>query len=102
MHETEMIVAIVGMGCGTGITMAFFRTVRAALERRGSRGQESVTDEMRMLRDEIRQLRQQNHDLVLGFDTTLQRVDHRLTYLETRGTFTPAEDAREAAGVRGR
>jgi hypothetical protein len=85
MPEEVMVVAIVAIGCGTGIVVAFLNTVKAAFTRRALKGQDELLSEIRGLREEMKQLRQVNNDVILNLDTTIQRVDRRLTYLETRG-----------------
>jgi hypothetical protein len=83
MPEEVMIVSIVAIGCATGVVLTLLNTIRAAFTRRAVKGQDELVGELRSLREEVKQLRQQNNDVILNFDTTLQRVDRRLTHLET-------------------
>lgn len=51
--------------------------------RKGSRGsQHELLTELRALRDEVRQLRQQNNDVILSLDSAIHRVDQRLARVE--------------------
>ena len=77
MDVFSMIVMIVMI---TGITNAVKEVAKA--KARG--GSPEVVDEIRLLREEIRQLRQQHNDVILSFDTTLKQVDRRLDHLEGR------------------
>ena len=91
MSGTEMIVAIVAIACGTGISVTFLQTVRAAFERKPQRHSDAVVEEMRALRDEVRQLRSENSARVLNLDTTLESLDQRLSRLELRGQSSESE-----------
>lgn len=101
MSEEQMIVAIVGIGCVTGILTRFIDTIKAGLTRRTGKAETELLAELKALREVIRQLRHQNNDAILGLDTTVQRLDHRLTYLEDRtiaGTPSQVESAPRYAG----
>ena len=65
-------------------TKEFFETVKAAVTGRSSKKQDELVSEIRALRQEVGVLRQQNNDLILNLDTSLQRVDRRVEHLETR------------------
>lgn len=80
----DSMVAIIAIGCGTGIVWMFFETVKAAFNGRSSKKQVELVQEVRALREEVAALRQQNNDLILNFDSTLSRVDRRVEHLETR------------------
>lgn len=80
----DTIVAVVAIGCGTGMVWMFFETVKAAVSGRANKKQEALVDEVRALRQEVAALRQQNNDLILNFDSTLSRVDRRVEHLEAR------------------
>src|SRR4051794_2020441 len=82
LSETEMVVSIVALGCGTGIACSFLATIRTALTRRLERGKDDLLAEIRALRDEVRQLRQQNNEVILSLDTGLDHVSRRVTHLE--------------------
>ena len=85
------MVAIIGIACGTGIVWMFFETVKAAVSGRGNRKQDELVTEIRALRQEVGVLRQQNNDLILNLDTSLQRVDRRVEHLETRPQLPASE-----------
>ncbi len=72
------IVAIIGIGCGTGIVWMFFETVKAALTGRNHKKQDELVTEIRALRQEVNILRQQNNDLILSLDSSPPRIEpHR-------------------------
>lgn len=65
----EGIVAIVAIGCGTGMVWMFFETVKTAITNRGSKRQDAMLEEIRALREEVQHLRRQNNDLILALDS---------------------------------
>ncbi|HEU4754247.1 MAG TPA: hypothetical protein VFU47_14150 [Armatimonadota bacterium] len=99
MGQEETMVAMFAIACWTGIMAMILATIRAAFVRRSSRAQDELAAEIRSLRAEVSQLRQQNNDVILSLDTALHRVDQRLSHVETRaplGASVPAEEARLA------
>jgi hypothetical protein len=89
----EMIIAIVAIGCGTGLLFAVVETIKVAVLRRPLRGSDET---IKALVEEVKQLRQQNNDLILALDTNMDRMDRRLSHLEARsslgaGSTTEAE-----------
>jgi hypothetical protein len=91
MGEGETIVAVLGILCGTGITITFINMLRAAVTRGASKTQDTLVNEIKGLREEMSQLRRENHDVILSFDTSINRMDKRLEYLETRGQLPAGE-----------
>jgi len=77
MDPGVMIVAIVAIGCT-------YELLKRFVERRPPANQKELLGEIRALRDEIRQLRQENHGIILSLDSSLQRVDGRVDRLELR------------------
>ena len=84
MDPFTMIVAIVALGCGTRVICTFLGTTRSRAGKRSRKEEQALLREMQALREEIRQLRHQNNDTILNLDTTIQRVEHRLTHMEAR------------------
>jgi hypothetical protein len=85
MGPFEMIVAIV-----------FIVTIAEVAKERGkgskNRDLNIVLQEIRELKDEVRALRQQNNDVVLSLDSTVQRLDRRVDHLETRASLPAGEE----------
>lgn len=94
MEPFSMVVAIVAIGCGTGLAVKFMETVQGIFTSRPRKGDAELLHEVHALREEIRQLRCVNNDVVLTLDTTVQRIDRRIAHLESRaslGVGAPAE-----------
>jgi hypothetical protein len=69
-----MIVFVTAIGCATGLIHKFLEG-RVEIEKaRGTRGSDALAGEVQALREEVQQLREQNADLILSFDTALQRL----------------------------
>jgi hypothetical protein len=101
MGGGEGLVAIIAIGCGTGMVWMFFETVKTAISNRGNKQQSALVEEVRALRQEVAQLRHQNNDLILNFDTTLARVDRRVQHLESGAELQRLpEPQREPAALR--
>ena len=100
MQEEAMVVAIVAIGCGTGLCALVINTIRAALVRGPRRGEAELLNEVRSLRAEVSQLRQQNNDVILSLDTAVDRLDRRLSHVETRGQLGASQAGEEPALVR--
>ena len=63
---------------------SFLGVVKTALTRRLNQGHDAIVPELQALREEVRQLRQQNNDVILSLDSNLHHVGRRLEHLETR------------------
>ena len=100
MQEEAMVVAIVAIGCGTGLCALVINTIRAALVRGPRKGETELLTEVRSLRAEVNQLRQQNNDVILSLDTAVDRMDRRLTHVETRGHLAAPQSGEEPTLVR--
>ncbi|MFN3648656.1 MAG: hypothetical protein ACK47B_03660 [Armatimonadota bacterium] len=98
MPEEVMVVATVAILCGTGTLCFVIHSIKSAIVAR-SRGQndDAVLQELRELRAEIGALRQQNNDVVLTLDSSLDRIDRRVSHLETRSRT--AEPERQQVGL---
>jgi hypothetical protein len=85
-----MPIALMFIMCSTGVAVY---AIKSIFGNRGTVKQDALLDEIRSLREEVLALRRQNNDVVLALDTSLQRIDQRLTHAETRGSL--------GAGLRG-
>jgi len=86
----EFIVLIVGISAVREVCVTFAKN-------RAPKGLDTVLSELQALRQETRQLRQQNNDVILALDTSLHRVEKRLERLETLTPLAPpAADPPEA------
>jgi hypothetical protein len=86
------LVAIIAITCGTALLWRMVEPAKAVLLRIFSHGREEATSaDIQALITEVRQLRQQNNDLILAMDTTLDRVDRRLGFVESRLQLGPGE-----------
>src|SRR4051795_2714240 len=84
MDDGAMVVASLGILCSTGVLCTLLLTIRAAFTRRPDRGRDELTEEIRALRVEMQALRQQNNELMLGFDSALDHTNRRLGRLEAQ------------------
>lgn len=94
-----MIVALTGMLCGTGIVVVFINSIRTVIAGRvDKKHQSELLAEIRSLRGEVAALRQQNNDLILGFDGAVQGLERRMTSLETLTTAASAAQREQMVG----
>jgi hypothetical protein len=91
MGFAEMVVAIVMIGCAAEVLKSFAK--------RPGKADKGLRDEIQSLRAEVQQLRQHGNDSILSFDATLQRLDQRLTHVETRLALPAGPPAQEVEGV---
>ena len=82
MTDNEMLVSIFALLCGTGVMIAFILALRSLILARLRGPSTSMVDEIRGLREEVSRLRSENHDVILSFDASIQKMDRRLEYLE--------------------
>jgi hypothetical protein len=68
------MVALFAIACGTGIIGSFFWMCVEVVKARALRGGAPAAAELSAIREEIRQLREQNTDLILHYDTAIQRL----------------------------
>ena len=103
MDPFSMVVAIVTISCGTGVVVKVVEAVQAIATNRPRKRDGELLQEVRALREEIRQLRSVNNDVVLTLDTTVQRIDRRIAHLESRaslGAGASVEEPVEQLAVR--
>jgi len=74
MGVFEMVVAVVAIGCTSGLVKAWIDSRVAIAKARGAKGNDALATEIRALREEVRQMREQHHDAILSFDTTLRHL----------------------------
>ena len=102
MSDSEMLVAMFSIACGSAIVLTFILSLRSIIMARVKTPSGEILEELRQLRAEVGRLRSENHDVILSFDAGLQRMDRRLEYLEgTRplGAASAHHTDREAAAV---
>lgn len=96
----EAVVAIVAMICATTLVVlgAPFWLVKRFLDQKvkieelkASRSEAALQDRLRPVREEMAQLRQETNDLILSFDTTLQRLEARVQELERKAALASGE-----------
>lgn len=71
--EGMIAVMIVAIGCATGVVFGFINMVRAIFTQKSLKGSDRVAEELKALREEVRQLRLQQNDLILATDRPLPR-----------------------------
>lgn len=104
MGPFEMVVAIVLIGCLTGMFCHVVDALKAYATARTNRGQVDamVQEALRQVLEELARLHQKTNDAVLSFDATLQRMEARLQHVEQRGlgagSRTSQEEQRVVAG----
>lgn len=92
MREEEVFLAALAMLLGTGTFVYLVHTIKSAiLSRAKGRLDDELLQEMRAMRGEMQALRQQNNEVVLSLDSSLDRIDRRLSHVETRPTSTEPE-----------
>ena len=74
MGVFEMVVAVVAIGCTSGLVKAWIDSRVAIAKARGAQDNDALAGEIRALREEVRQMREQHHDAILSFDTTLRHL----------------------------
>lgn len=108
---SELVALIVFMAISGGVAVLAmpFLLIRMVLDRKLKiaemkvrANEDAVRDAVRPLREEVARLRQETNDLVLGFDTTLARLDERLQRLEAQLLASPQESARSLPGPESR
>lgn len=117
MHEEPfiMIVLVVFIGCATGVATSVLNVVKSYLDKklrieelRARNSEAALQEALRHAREEMGQFHQSTNDLILSFDSTLQRLDDRLQGVErvalkagtTSGTLPSAPIAPARLGTR--
>lgn len=96
------IVAIVAIGCGTGMVWMFFETIKAGFGARNKKADAELLSEVKALREEVKQLRQLNNDVILNLDHAATRTERRLDYLEGRAHLPSSQPEEQQLIGRGR
>jgi hypothetical protein len=86
MGEGIVVVVVVAIACTTSLGFAVINTIKAAFAGRGKKANDVLLTEIRELRAEVRQLRQQNNDIMLAVDNTL---DRRVAHVDARMRSAP-------------
>lgn len=73
MDKEAMVVAVMGIACGTGVLLSIINMIKTILSDRGKRANEALLAELRELREEVRELRRQNNDIILALDSVPDR-----------------------------
>src|SRR5262249_17006255 len=103
-----MLVLIVGIGCAAGVLKTGIGAVQTYLDKklkieelRAQNNEAALQEALRHAQAEMAQLRQSTSDVILSFDSTLQRLDERVKHLE-RAALSPglAPDALPSAAPR--
>jgi hypothetical protein len=109
-----MLVLIVGIGCAAGVLKTGIGAVQTYLDRklkieelRAQNNEAALQEALRHAQAEMAQLRQSTTDVILSFDSTLQRLDDRLQNVErlalksavTAGALPSASAASERPAV---
>ncbi|MFN3648655.1 MAG: hypothetical protein ACK47B_03655 [Armatimonadota bacterium] len=98
MREADLLLVTLAMLLGTGTFIYLVHSIKSAiLGRAKGRVDDELLGEIRALRMEMQALRQQNNEVVLTLDSSLDRMDRRLSYLETRPQ--PQEPERRQIGL---
>src|SRR5438874_8514887 len=74
MDPFTMVVAIVFIGCAAGLGHEAVKRWSEVERAKHSQGNPQMAAEVKALREEMRQLREQNADMILSFDTALTRL----------------------------
>jgi hypothetical protein len=122
MHDPFiMIVLVVFIGCATGVITNALGLAKSFLDKklkieelRAQNSEAALQESLRHAHEEMAQLRQSTTDVILSFDSTLQRLDDRLQNVErlalksgvTAGALpsasaAPARSAAADAGAKG-
>lgn len=100
MGEGEVVVALVAMTGGFAFLFAILATIRAIVLRGASAAASNqVLHELRALREEVAQLRQQNMDVILSFDSGISRLTGRLDRVEERTLPAPQAEQEQTHTV---
>jgi ubiquinone biosynthesis protein UbiJ len=82
--------------CGTIISVSFIQMIKSIILRPSSREKQvdaspAVLEELRALREEVRQI-QRTNDVILTYEATLERLEQRVGSLERAAGKTVEEE----------
>lgn len=90
MGFPEMIVALVAI-------TSFAEVIKMFIKRRGEAPSKSLLAEIRAMREEMQQLRQESRDVLLGVDNAVDRLENRMLRVESRLSLPSGQAEEEAA-----
>ena len=93
MGFLEFIVVLVAIN-------AVSKLLRERGKRVRSKDMDRLVEEVRALREEVQQLRRQNNDVILSLDSTVDRLERRVSYVESQGPLGAGVERGSQVAVR--
>lgn len=95
MGAGETIAAVALIICGMPVAITGLALWYNLAKKRGPRDQQALLSEIRALREEVQQLRCQHQDAILSFDAIVDRVERRLSSVESQLALGSGAEPRE-------